>query len=245
MGKPDEAAHLLGKLLVHLGEDRILWGTDSIWYGSPQDQIQAFRAFEITPEFQERFGYPALTDERKAKILGLNAARLHGIEPVTVACPFTREQLQQAREDAALPFRTYGPRTAARAAGADLVAHRPRLRARPTVSRWGRRTRGRYRAPAMPRTGRDVLLEVLRTEGVRHVFGNPGSHRAAADRRPRRRRRHRTTCSPCRRRPRSAWPTATPRPPGGRRSSTSTPRPGSATPSATSPTPRPTARRSS
>ena len=112
MGKPDEAAHLLGKLLVHLGEDRILWGTDSIWYGSPQDQIQAFRAFEITPEFQERFGYPALTDERKAKILGLNAARLHGIEPVTVACPFTREQLQQAREDAALPFRTYGPRTA-------------------------------------------------------------------------------------------------------------------------------------
>ena len=25
------------------------------------------------------------------------------------------------------------------------------------------------------RTGRDVLLEVLRTEGVRHVFGNPGS----------------------------------------------------------------------
>jgi len=39
----------------------VLWGTDSIWYGSPQDQIQAFRAFEITPEFQERFGYPALT----------------------------------------------------------------------------------------------------------------------------------------------------------------------------------------
>ena len=30
-----------------------------------------------------------------------------------MACPFTREQLQQAREDAALPFRTYGPRTAA------------------------------------------------------------------------------------------------------------------------------------
>jgi benzoylformate decarboxylase len=27
----------------------------------------------------------------------------------------------------------------------------------------------------MPRTGRDVLLEVLRTEGVRHIFGNPGS----------------------------------------------------------------------
>ena len=61
MGSPDEAAHVLGKLLVAVGEDNVLWGTDSIWYGSPQDQIQAFRAFEISAEFQERFGYPALT----------------------------------------------------------------------------------------------------------------------------------------------------------------------------------------
>ena len=79
MGDLDQAAHVLGKLLVAVGEDNIVWGTDSIWYGSPQDQIAAFRAFEITPEFQERFGYPALTTERKAKILGLNAARVFGI----------------------------------------------------------------------------------------------------------------------------------------------------------------------
>ena len=72
MGDPDQAAHVLGKLLVAVGEDNIVWGTDSIWYGSPQDQIEAFRAFEITAEFQERFGYPELTAERKAKILGLN-----------------------------------------------------------------------------------------------------------------------------------------------------------------------------
>ena len=48
MGDPDQAAHVLGKLLAAVGEDNILWGTDSIWYGSPQDQIQAFRTFEIT-----------------------------------------------------------------------------------------------------------------------------------------------------------------------------------------------------
>ena len=41
-----------------MGEDRVLWGTDAIWYGSPQPQIMAFRAFEISPEFQEQFGYP-------------------------------------------------------------------------------------------------------------------------------------------------------------------------------------------
>jgi hypothetical protein len=78
---------VLGKLLLAVGEDNILWGTDSIWYGSPQDQIAAFKSFEITPEFQERYGYPALTAERKAKILGLNAARVLGIEaPITSAC---------------------------------------------------------------------------------------------------------------------------------------------------------------
>ncbi|MEP6659724.1 MAG: amidohydrolase family protein [Acidimicrobiales bacterium] len=75
----DDAAHVLGKLLVHLGPQRILWGTDSIWYGSPQGQIDAFRAFAISEEFQERFGYPALTDETKRLILGGNAARLYGL----------------------------------------------------------------------------------------------------------------------------------------------------------------------
>lgn len=88
MRNPDQAAHVLGKLLLAVGDDNVLWGTDSIWYGSPQDQIAAFHAFEITPEFQERYGYPALTAERKAKILGLNAARVLGIaEPITTACP--------------------------------------------------------------------------------------------------------------------------------------------------------------
>ena len=81
MKKPTEAAHVIGKLLKHLGEDRILWGTDGIWFGSPQDQIQAFRAFEIPVELQEKHGYPALTREAKAKIFGLNAARVYGVEP--------------------------------------------------------------------------------------------------------------------------------------------------------------------
>jgi predicted TIM-barrel fold metal-dependent hydrolase len=75
----DAAAHVLGKLLVQLGPERILWGTDSIWYGSPQGQIDAFRAFTISEAFQEQFGYPALTDETKAMILGGNAARLYAI----------------------------------------------------------------------------------------------------------------------------------------------------------------------
>lgn len=84
--EPDQAAHVLGKLLAHLGEDNVVWGTDSIWYGSPQPQIDAFRAFTISEEYQERYGYPALTDEVKAKVLGRNGARVYGVDPVEAAC---------------------------------------------------------------------------------------------------------------------------------------------------------------
>lgn len=97
MRDPTQAAHFLGKLLRYLGEDRILWGTDSIWYGSPQQQIVAFRAFQISPQLQDRYGYPALTDAAKRKILGGNAARLYGVKPATVRCRFSRAELEEIR----------------------------------------------------------------------------------------------------------------------------------------------------
>ena len=50
---PDQAAHAIGKLLGRVGTQRVMWGTDAIWYGSPEPQIMAMRTFEITPEFQE------------------------------------------------------------------------------------------------------------------------------------------------------------------------------------------------
>jgi uncharacterized protein len=115
MKQPDEAAHVIGKLMKHLGEDRVLWGTDAIWYGSPQDQIQAFRAFEITAQFQERHGYPALTPERKRKIFGLNAARVYGIDLDELRRTHRADPVTRARADYSndpMPsHRTYGPRT--------------------------------------------------------------------------------------------------------------------------------------
>jgi predicted TIM-barrel fold metal-dependent hydrolase len=78
--RPEEAAHVLGKLLLAVGEDNVLWGTDSIWYGPSQPAIDAFRAFQIPEELRERHGYPELTPEIKAKVLGRNAARVYGID---------------------------------------------------------------------------------------------------------------------------------------------------------------------
>jgi hypothetical protein len=81
MRRTEEAMHYWGKLLKHIGEDRIVWGTDCLWFGSPQPVIQAFRAFTISKEFQDKYGYPELTQARKEKILGQNAAKLQNIRP--------------------------------------------------------------------------------------------------------------------------------------------------------------------
>jgi hypothetical protein len=97
MTRPTQAAHVLGKLLVNLGEDRILWGTDSIWYGSPQDQISAFRTFQIPDSMQEQYGYPALTDEIRAKILGLNAAAVYGVDVDATRCAIESDDFALAK----------------------------------------------------------------------------------------------------------------------------------------------------
>src|SRR5271170_541997 len=75
------APTLLGKLLSRVGAERVMWGTDAIWCGSPQPQIMAMRAFQITPAYQERYGYPSLSPRIKAGIFGLNAAKLFAIDP--------------------------------------------------------------------------------------------------------------------------------------------------------------------
>ncbi|MEO5842467.1 MAG: amidohydrolase family protein [Acidimicrobiales bacterium] len=106
-----QAAHVLGKLLNAVGPDRVLWGTDSIWYGSPQDQIQAFRAFQFTAEFQERYGYPALTRELKRMVLGLNAAHLFNVDPAKVPCSFSRQDLERLRQERRLTSVLHGPTT--------------------------------------------------------------------------------------------------------------------------------------
>ena len=78
---PTVAAHLLGQLLKFMGPDRVVFGSDSVWYGSPQWQIEALWRFQIPEEMRKRYGYPELTPEVKRKILGLNSAKLYGIRP--------------------------------------------------------------------------------------------------------------------------------------------------------------------
>jgi predicted TIM-barrel fold metal-dependent hydrolase len=115
MRNPDSAAHALGKLFTACGPDNVLWGTDSIWYGSPQDQIAAFRTFQIAPELRDRHGYPEITRELRAKVFGLNALQVYSIPPDVVkkhlADRVAAERVAYREERADPRFVTHGPKT--------------------------------------------------------------------------------------------------------------------------------------
>ena len=116
MRNPDTAAHTIGKLVKACGESNVLWGTDSIWYGSPQDQIQAFRTFQVSPELRERHGYPEMTPALRAKIFGLNALKIYPV-PADIlqrhvrADRVARERTEYRAERPDPSFATYGPKT--------------------------------------------------------------------------------------------------------------------------------------
>ena len=123
---PESAAHLVGSLLKVLGSKRIVWGTDSIWWGSPQWQIDAFKTLVIPERMQRRYGYPPLTKRAKARILGRNAAKLYGVDPKAARCTIAsdalaRLQAEQGGVRASRSHRVYGPRT--RASCEALLAH--------------------------------------------------------------------------------------------------------------------------
>jgi hypothetical protein len=96
---PTVCAHILGQLLKFMGEDRIVFGSDAVWYGSPQWQIEALWRFEIPEEMCRRYGYPRLTRQAKRKILGLNSARLYKLPVGTVEPRRHRDDDDDDRDD--------------------------------------------------------------------------------------------------------------------------------------------------
>jgi predicted TIM-barrel fold metal-dependent hydrolase len=77
---PRVCAAMLGQLIRGLGVDRVVWGTDAIWTGSPQWQIEALRRLEIPEEMQKAYGWKPLGPADgpvKSAILGENNARLY------------------------------------------------------------------------------------------------------------------------------------------------------------------------
>jgi predicted TIM-barrel fold metal-dependent hydrolase len=77
---PKFSAALVGTLIKGFGADHVMWGTDSVWYGSPQWQIEAMRRLEIPEDMQKKHGFAPLggaNSPTKQMIFGSNAARLY------------------------------------------------------------------------------------------------------------------------------------------------------------------------
>jgi predicted TIM-barrel fold metal-dependent hydrolase len=77
---PEVCGHLLGQVIAAVGADHVIWGTDSIWWGSPQWQIEAFRRFQIPENLQSKFGYKPISAGDRELIFGQNSARLFNID---------------------------------------------------------------------------------------------------------------------------------------------------------------------
>jgi predicted TIM-barrel fold metal-dependent hydrolase len=80
---PRFCAAFMGTLIKGLGYDHVFWGTDSVFYGSPQWQIEALRRLEIPEDMQKKHGFAPLgaaDGSVKSAIFGFNGARHYHLD---------------------------------------------------------------------------------------------------------------------------------------------------------------------
>ncbi len=77
--RPRFFGKLLGEAIMYAGVDKVLWSNDSI---AQKIVVDGFRHYQFPEDLQQGYGFKPLTEEHKAKIFGLNMARLLGIEPI-------------------------------------------------------------------------------------------------------------------------------------------------------------------
>ncbi len=83
VSQPRLAAALMGIMIKGMGADHVCWGTDALWTGSPQWQIEALRRLEIPQDMQRRHGFAPLgaaDGAVKSAIFGGNNQRLYNYQ---------------------------------------------------------------------------------------------------------------------------------------------------------------------
>jgi predicted TIM-barrel fold metal-dependent hydrolase len=97
---PRFAAALLGTYIKYMGAENVVWGTDSLWYGGPQWQIEAMRRLEIPEDMQKKHGFAPMggaTSAVKNQILGYNSARLFNFDLREASGPLERDKFAQIK----------------------------------------------------------------------------------------------------------------------------------------------------
>jgi hypothetical protein len=102
VSNPRFAAAVVGALVNGLGVDNVVWGTDSVWYGSPQWQIEAMRRLEIPDDMMKKHGWKIKLggedSEVKRKIFGLNSARLYKYKVADAYDQLDHDQMAKMKE---------------------------------------------------------------------------------------------------------------------------------------------------
>ena len=83
VAQPRLAAAVMGILVKGLGADHIVWGTDAVWTGAPQWQIEGLRRLEIPEDMQKKYEFKPLgpaDGPLKTAIFSGNTARLYGLQ---------------------------------------------------------------------------------------------------------------------------------------------------------------------
>jgi hypothetical protein len=99
---PRFAAALLGTFIKGMGADHVVWGTDSVWYGSPQWQIEAMRRLEIPEDMQKKHGFKPLGPADgfvKSTIFGYNSARLFNMNLRTEIPALKADRMAKLKRD--------------------------------------------------------------------------------------------------------------------------------------------------
>jgi predicted TIM-barrel fold metal-dependent hydrolase len=84
IAEPRLSAVMMGILIKGMGADHVCWGTDAIWTGAPQWQIEALRRLEIPEDIRRKHTFAALGEAEgpvKTAIFGGNNARLYDYTP--------------------------------------------------------------------------------------------------------------------------------------------------------------------
>lgn len=87
----------IGMLIGALGSERLLFASGNN-LSHPLPLINTFANYQFADEHRERFKLPVLTEQDRRNILGLNAARLHGLDVKTVIANTCDDEFARARE---------------------------------------------------------------------------------------------------------------------------------------------------
>jgi predicted TIM-barrel fold metal-dependent hydrolase len=108
VSQPRVVAAIVGTLIKGLGVERVCWGTDAVWTGSPQWQIEGLRRLEIPEDMQKQYGFKPLgaaDGPVKRAIFGGNNARLYNVKQAVAEAEMRNDRLTELK----LAYERQGP----------------------------------------------------------------------------------------------------------------------------------------